>query len=149
MLFRLYIIFCVTPQYAMANTLNGQWYERQSTSNLYCREFNQRAGMSAVSCAVNAAAETVYNFGFVVQGETCMVCRASDLPRNVNNGEVSFTRIAQINGRKWWIERGVYKNIHVNSHCIYIYIYIYINTLCQFKVKRIFNILIFDWKHDM
>ena len=84
--------------------------------------------MSAVSCAIIAAAETIYNFGFLVEEETCMACRAGGMPRGIDIMEVSFARSAHVDGKKYQIWRCVFNNI-VDLHGMYI------KELCLPRIK--------------
>ena len=67
-----------------------QIYEIETAISLNCKESENWAGMPNVSCAIIATLESIYNFGFVVQEETCMVCRAGRKPRAADVVEISI-----------------------------------------------------------
>ena len=51
-------------------------YETISPISLHCRGVELGEGVRQRGCAIIAVAESIYNFGFVVQEQTCLVCRA-------------------------------------------------------------------------
>ena len=124
----LFLFICLTTQDAVVPRLNDMWYERESATTLHCKELTHRAGMSAVSCAIIAAAETIYNFGFVVEEETCMACRAGGMPGGNDIMEVSFAKSAHVNGKEHQIWRCVLNNI-VDLHGMYV------KELCLPRIK--------------
>ena len=75
-----------------AHELNTALFEREPDISLKCKKADHWADISVVSCSVAAAAEAIYNFGFVIQEEEgCMVCRAGGMPGDVNVPEISIT----------------------------------------------------------
>ena len=65
-------------------------YEKEIAISLHCKESDRLASMSTVNCAVVASNEPFYTFGFVVEEDTCMVCRAGGTPRAADFLEITI-----------------------------------------------------------
>ena len=72
----LLILICLVSVYAEAHELINQIYEIEPAKSLECKAFEKLVDMTNVSCAVIASTESIYILCFVVQRETCMICRA-------------------------------------------------------------------------
>ena len=94
---------------------NGRWFERESAVSLECKKADQWAGMTEGSCAVIAANERVYNFGFVVRDHTCVVCRAGGTLSHVDVPETIITGPLYINSKKYQLVC-----TSLNTICMYI-----------------------------
>ena len=75
----LFLFTLLTSQTVGANVANGKMYEKISAISLHCRDVELGEGVGQGGCAITAAAESIYNFGFVVQEQTCLVCRAGGM----------------------------------------------------------------------
>ena len=84
----------------VADKLDAQWYENESAVRLDCKRCNHQDCKSTVKCAAVAANEAIYNFGFVVQDETCMVCRAGGTLGDADVLEISFTEPLFVDGKE-------------------------------------------------
>ena len=56
--------------------------------------------MSEVSCAIVAAADTIYNFCSAVIEEACMVCRAGGMPGGVGVHELVITGTLHVDSKE-------------------------------------------------
>ena len=77
-------------------------YEHELALSLYCKEPAQWVGMSHISCAVLATAERVYNYGFVVQEETCLICRAAGTMADAEVLEIQISLPLYVEGGFHW-----------------------------------------------
>ena len=84
----------------MVHEIHTLWYERNSTISLDCNDAGQWTEMSDVSCAIVAAADVVYNFGFVVNEKACMACRAGGTPGDVGVSEVIITGTLHVDSKE-------------------------------------------------
>ena len=100
----LLLLICLVSHVA-AHHLTNQIYEKETTRSLDCKESEKWADMTNVMCAVIAATESIYNFGFVVQEETCMVCRAGGTPRGADVLEISINGPLYVQGGEYSIRR--------------------------------------------
>ena len=89
-------------QNIFAHALSGKMYEHESTISLNCKTGAQWLGMSNTSCAVIAIAESIYNYGFVVQEETCQVGRAAGTLPEVEDLEILVSPPLYVEGRVHW-----------------------------------------------
>ena len=100
----LFVLICLVSQVA-AHRLADQIYEKETTRSLDCKESENWAGMTNVRCAVIAATESIYNIGFVVQEETCMVCRAGGTSGGADVLEISINGPLYVQGGEYSIRR--------------------------------------------
>ena len=89
-------------QNVFAHALSGKMYEHESTISLYCKTGAQWLGISNTSCAVIAISESIYNYGFVVQEETCQVCRAAGTLPEVQDLEILISPPLYVEGMIHW-----------------------------------------------
>ena len=83
----LFFVLFLTLQNGLAHELKGKIYEEESAIGLYCKYVDTLTRLSNNSCAATATAKTIYNYGFLVQNEKCMVCRAGGTPGEDGAGE--------------------------------------------------------------
>ena len=95
-----------------AHELNVALFEKESEISLKCKKADRWADVSAVSCSIAAAAEAIYNFGFVIQEEGCMVCRAGGMPGDVNVPEISITGSVYVDCKG--SKSGCYNYVYIN-----------------------------------
>ena len=62
-----FLIIVLVAQDIVVDRLEGQWYENEFGISLICKEYDHRDCTWQVECAVVAANEAIYDFGFVVQ----------------------------------------------------------------------------------
>ena len=101
----LYLLILFVPQDVVMTDgndgrSNGRWFEWESAVSLEYKEADQWAGVTEGSCAVIAANERVYNFGFVVRDDTCVVCRAGGTLGHADVPETTITGPFYIESKK-------------------------------------------------
>ena len=95
-----FLLFILTTQGILAAKSNGSLFEPESGISLHCKEADEWAGMSNMSCAVVATAEENYNFGFGIHDDKCMVCRAGGMPEHAIVPEIVITDHTYVDGKK-------------------------------------------------
>ena len=97
----LFLLTLLAPIELAAHRLDMRGYELVSSMSLQCKETDWQAGMLNISCTFAAIREPIYNFGFVIHEDTCLVCRLSGTPGEENVIEVSFTGSLYVEGEKY------------------------------------------------
>ena len=92
-------------QDVMTHRLNSHWFERDSTVSLECKETIRWLAMENGSCAILAAKESVYNFGFVVRDDTCVVCRAGGTLEEADVVEIPISGPLYIDSKDYLINQ--------------------------------------------
>ena len=95
----LFLIIALVAQDIVADKLDGQWYENETGISLNCKGYDLRDCTSKVKCAVVAANEAIYDFGFVVQDKACMVCRAGGTLEDADVLEIYVTGPLFVDGK--------------------------------------------------
>ena len=95
----LFLIIALVAQDIVADKLDGQWYKNESGISLNCKGYDHRDCTSKMKCAVVAANEAIYDFGFVVQDKTCMVCRAGGTLEDADVLEIYVTGPLFVDGK--------------------------------------------------
>ena len=94
----LFILIFLTPQSVVADVTNGKTYEKIPTIGLHCKGVELEEGVRQGGCAIMAVAESIYNFGFEVQEQTCLVCRADGMLGEADALEITITGPLNVEG---------------------------------------------------
>ena len=91
--------FFLTLQNGLVDGLKSKLYEKESVIGIYCKKVDSLIRLSNNSCAAIATAETIYSYGFLVQNQACMVCRATGTPGDDGAGEILTTLPLYVDGK--------------------------------------------------
>ena len=92
----LLLLFC---KETLAQNRAIQGYESTSSSaSLDCTKAHGFDGISEVGCAVVASRMPIYNFGFILLNETCMICRAGGTPGDPTVLETTINGTIHVDG---------------------------------------------------
>ena len=91
-------IFLILQSVVAAYRLNSKLYKAESAISLNCIKVDSCARVSNGTCAAIALAESTYNFGFLVQWETCIKCRASGTSADDDSLEILISGSLYVDG---------------------------------------------------
>ena len=109
-----FLLLSLYLQGIVAHEIRTLWYELESTISLDCKDTGQWTGVSEVSCAIAAVADNVYNFGFVVTEEACMVCRAGGTLAEVGVHEVIINGTLHVHSKEYYIYSYIHTDLNIN-----------------------------------
>ena len=94
----------------LSQSQGSHGYELASPAvSLDCIKTHVFDGVSKVGCAIFASRMSLYNFGFVLLNETCMICRAGGTPRDPTVMETTIKGTLHVYGKAF------VRNAHIYS----------------------------------
>ena len=115
----LFVMMFLVSRDVQAHKLIDKIYEKETAVSLGCKQSAHWSGMSNVSCADIATTETIYTFGFVVEEDACMVCRAGGTPGVADVLEISMPSPLYVQGEISSRKPGLLRQIHFKFKVIW------------------------------